>query len=313
MATLVDIRTLVLAAGIIAVVLFAYLLHVHLSRKTYPGFALWTRGSLAAGTGLILIALRGVVPDLLSIVLSGALIIYYPLMILKGLAAFAGRRLSWWPDLAIYLLFTAGTSWFTYGQINVALRIFIISLALSYYCLRSALLAAGGVATLLGSRNWMLIASLAGLAALFLARGLANLLGLSQTTDFLASNSLQAGTFMASFAGQIFTVTGLVSLNMQRLEQDLALSQREVNLLSGLLPICANCKRIRDDSGYWHQVEAYISSRSEAKFSHGICPQCIRELYPDISEQILSQEKQQPAPRKDNGRGGTATGFEPTP
>jgi hypothetical protein len=93
-----------------------------------------------------------------------------------------------------------------------------------------------------------------------------------------------------SIAGQIFSVTGLVSLNMQRLEQDLASSQREVSLLSGLLPICANCKRIRDDQGYWHQVEAYISTHSEAEFSHGICPQCIRELYPDISGIILKED-----------------------
>ena len=55
----------------------------------------------------------------------------------------------------------------------------------------------------------------------------------------------------------------------------------QVKTLSGLLPICANCKKVRDDQGYWHQVEVYIRDRSEAKFSHGLCPDCIRELYPD--------------------------------
>ncbi len=289
MTTLVDIRTLVLASGIIAVVLCVYMYHVQLTRKTYPGFSLWTKGSLAAGVGLILIALRGVVPDLLSIVLSGALIFYYPLMIYRGLAAFVGKRPGFWPDVIILIVYTLVTSWFTYGQTNVAMRIAVISLILCYYCLRSALLAAGPVATLLGSRNWKLIAALASLAALFLVRGLANLLGLSHPTNFMANNNLQAVTFMFSFAGQIFSVTGLVSLNMQRLEQDLNLAQREVNLLSGLLPICANCKRIRDDQGQWHQVEAYISTRSEAKFSHGICPQCLRELYPDVSGKILGE------------------------
>ena len=53
--------------------------------------------------------------------------------------------------------------------------------------------------------------------------------------------------------------------------------------LSGLLPICANCKKIRDDQGYWHQVEAYISNHSEAKFTHGICPECEREMEKDQS------------------------------
>ena len=56
----------------------------------------------------------------------------------------------------------------------------------------------------------------------------------------------------------------------------------EVKTLSGFLPICASCKKIRDDKGYWNQIEAYISKHSEAVFSHGICPGCAQKLYPDI-------------------------------
>lgn len=63
-----------------------------------------------------------------------------------------------------------------------------------------------------------------------------------------------------------------------RLTQALA----EVKTLSGLLPICASCKRVRDDKGYWNQIEAYISRHSDALFSHGICPDCARRLYPDL-------------------------------
>ncbi len=55
-----------------------------------------------------------------------------------------------------------------------------------------------------------------------------------------------------------------------------------VKKLSGLLPICASCKKIRDDRGYWLQVEEYIRDRSEAEFSHGICPECAKKLYPEI-------------------------------
>jgi hypothetical protein len=57
-----------------------------------------------------------------------------------------------------------------------------------------------------------------------------------------------------------------------------------VKLLSGYLPICSSCKKIRDDKGYWQAVESYISSHSEAMFSHGICPDCIQKLYPEISD-----------------------------
>lgn len=56
----------------------------------------------------------------------------------------------------------------------------------------------------------------------------------------------------------------------------------QVKRLSGLLPICASCKKIRDDKGYWQQIEAYIRDHSEADFSHGICPECAKKLYPDL-------------------------------
>jgi PAS domain S-box-containing protein len=58
-------------------------------------------------------------------------------------------------------------------------------------------------------------------------------------------------------------------------------SLAKVRALSGLLPICASCKKIRDDKGYWNQIEAYIRDHSEAEFSHGICPECSMKLYPE--------------------------------
>lgn len=59
----------------------------------------------------------------------------------------------------------------------------------------------------------------------------------------------------------------------------------QVKTLSGLLPICASCKRIRDDKGYWNQIESYIKKHSEAEFSHGICPECIKKLYSDYIDE----------------------------
>jgi len=59
---------------------------------------------------------------------------------------------------------------------------------------------------------------------------------------------------------------------------------RQVKTLSGLLPICASCKRIRDDEGVWQAVETYIRERSNAEFTHGLCPDCIRKLYPQFSQ-----------------------------
>jgi len=55
-----------------------------------------------------------------------------------------------------------------------------------------------------------------------------------------------------------------------------------IKQLRGLLPICANCKKIRDDKGYWNQIESYIQDHSGAEFSHGMCPECLKKLYPDF-------------------------------
>jgi hypothetical protein len=62
---------------------------------------------------------------------------------------------------------------------------------------------------------------------------------------------------------------------------DLQKTLEEVKVLRGFLPICSSCKKIRDDSGYWNQIETYISEHSEAQFSHSICPQCVEKLYGD--------------------------------
>ncbi len=60
----------------------------------------------------------------------------------------------------------------------------------------------------------------------------------------------------------------------------------EVKTLQGIIPICASCKKIRDDHGYWQQVETYVSSHSNAAFSHGICPDCVKKLYSEYADEL---------------------------
>ncbi len=65
---------------------------------------------------------------------------------------------------------------------------------------------------------------------------------------------------------------------------DLQAALAEVRTLSGILPICASCKQIRDDAGYWHQVEAYLCKHTTAQFSHSVCPGCMARLYPEFDQ-----------------------------
>ena len=84
---------------------------------------------------------------------------------------------------------------------------------------------------------------------------------------------------LALFA--IWVVT-ILSVQRRTMHEEKEKALLEVKRLSGFLPICASCKNIRDDQGYWNQIESYIKDHSEAEFSHGICPDCAKKLYPDI-------------------------------
>ena len=74
-----------------------------------------------------------------------------------------------------------------------------------------------------------------------------------------------------------------------RYVEELQKALKEVKQLSGFLPICSHCKQIRDDKGYWNQIESYISAHTEALFSHSICPDCAKKFYPDID--LYPEEK----------------------
>lgn len=69
---------------------------------------------------------------------------------------------------------------------------------------------------------------------------------------------------------------------LEKLVRDLEKALLEVKTLKGFIPICASCKNIRDDKGYWNRLESYIQEHSDAEFSHGICPDCTKKLYPEL-------------------------------
>ena len=74
----------------------------------------------------------------------------------------------------------------------------------------------------------------------------------------------------------------VIEQEREHLIAELRKALKEVKTLRGFLPICASCKKVRDDRGYWNQIETYLRDHSEAEFSHSICPECARRLYPDL-------------------------------
>jgi ligand-binding sensor domain-containing protein len=102
-----------------------------------------------------------------------------------------------------------------------------------------------------------------------------------------------AGLTLLLFAG---LAGGAYALKIQRLQAHERELQRrvdeavaQVKVLHGLLPICMGCKKIRDDKGYWNQIENYIARHADIKFSHSLCPDCLKTFYPDVADQVLSE------------------------
>jgi len=121
------------------------------------------------------------------------------------------------------------------------------------------------------------------------------------STDFI-SNILRAFSIsMLPWSIAFMILNALIGLSWGKLKQTdeekskviekLQQALERVKTLSGFLPICASCKKIRDDRGYWNRIEAYIEKHSEAEFSHGICPECARKLYPEYFFEMLTSEE----------------------
>jgi DNA-binding NtrC family response regulator len=104
--------------------------------------------------------------------------------------------------------------------------------------------------------------------------------------DELAIQAVQKGAqdylVKGQIAGAMLGRSIQYAIERKKMLTQIEQSAKEIKKLRGFLPICANCKKIRDDKGYWTQVETYISNHSETEFSHGICPDCAAKLYPTL-------------------------------
>ena len=127
------------------------------------------------------------------------------------------------------------------------------------------------------------------MASLFVLRGLFYLIPVNHSNNFMSPNVGNGFMLALVSVSLISFVIGLMQLNSSMLEKEqkelineLKNALGEIKTLRGIVPICSHCKKIRDDKGYWNQIEEYISRHSEAVFSHGICQECAEKYYPEI-------------------------------
>jgi len=284
MNSLIDIRTALLLNAVVGLIFCLYMVHIYRTRPTYPGFLQWTIASLFVFSTMALIYLRDTIPDWASVAVSNALGLASMALIARGLAHFLGRTMSrWWLSLPVLTAIVSSVV-FTYQYPDVRARIIAISILMLLPLIQAIALARSAPASLPGLSVGWIVASLGGMMLWLTARIVLTFLFEDERHDFFSSSVVQ-GVFLVCYsAGNIAILLGLLVLHSQRTEGDLKQALDEVRTLRGVIPICAACKKIRDDRGAWNQLEAYISRHSEAEFTHGYCPDCSRHLLDTLPE-----------------------------
>lgn len=121
--------------------------------------------------------------------------------------------------------------------------------------------------------------------------------------------SVMIGLMILAFGFTVYLAAVLNRMirTIQRESRQREEARAEVKVLSGMLPICMSCKKIRDDQGYWNQLESYIHEHSDAVFSHGMCPECMKIHYPEFADAIQAE-----APADESGRAEAGAAKPPT-
>lgn len=102
--------------------------------------------------------------------------------------------------------------------------------------------------------------------------------------DETVSMAVVFGISTAFFAVRRWNDAQAVNALLLRRNQELERAAQEIKQLRGIIPICAACKNIRDDAGFWRDVESYVRDHSGAEFTHSICPSCMKKLYPELED-----------------------------
>lgn len=276
-----QLSTVFLTTGFVSIALLLSMLVVARQRSTYSGFGRWAAATFALAFGMALIGWRDRLPPFLTIIVANTSLLASLVLIHDGLIRFADGKpkLVWYgvPFLALevpYILLT-------YITPNVRIRVIISSaifviysgVILRYYSKRIAPTY---------RKNWLLPVGFSVQMAIFLARIVHLVILRRGLNDFMESGNLEAFLIILIYSTSIVIIVGLVVLNYQRTELELRSARSEVKTLRGIIPICASCKKIRDDEGYWNAVDSYLHLHTEAEFSHGLCPDCSRKLYPEL-------------------------------
>lgn len=224
--------------------------------------------------GALLVLLKDVLP--IWWLLVWAAVIVLTIVLRASVTYWAARRRPPFEQLRRRVRQTVGLTGLAWGLGGAAL---VPSIPFEYAVIILATfggLVAGGGSTLMADAVAFRLYSLSMMLPFTLSVALGGADALHLVPAFL---SLSVAGFMVRFNTQAYRAL------VEHLQTQAALEEALANIqtLGDLLPICASCKKIRDDRGYWNQIEDYISKHTETVFSHGICPECVHRLYPELT------------------------------
>lgn len=279
-----DMRSLFFMASFIGLVLSLCMLYVSSTRRVYPGFHCWTAASFLYFLGNILTGLRDVLPVFISIILSNFLFISVFLLVPCGLSHFADNKFPLRSYLTALIIFLAPFFYFTYVTPSIIARIIIISAVVSICGFYSMTLFRRRVVPILKRSNFLFQASLLTITLWSIVRGIFTIWMEGRVESYLLSSSIQGISIIIYCTGFVSGCFSFFIINFQMLELEHSNVSAELQSVKDFIPICAYCKKIRDDQGYWDQIEAYLVSHSDVAFSHSICPDCFAKHCVDESE-----------------------------
>ncbi len=274
----IDPRTLTLAAAVISLTLAGILAAVGRMRPMPAGFGAWTASQLLLAAGEALVSCRDLVPDWVSIIGGNAFLVLGFAALAEGFRRFHGlpRGIPAWAEAAVIALFV-GVQALLIGR-SVNARIVLASCAAALYMATITLQFFRSPEAGRSAGQRVLTALLLVGIALLLVRAVRCAIAPPITALFTEGWTVVIPSLVLATTDTATVFLALL-LAFERSEGQLRTALSEVKRLSGLLPICMHCHRIRNDQGYWDELSRYIATHTDAQLSHGICPGCYREQY----------------------------------
>ena len=223
-----DIRSLLLLGALVCLTLSGVMIYFSLARKIYPGFRRWTAGFVSVGVGSVLVVLRGVLPDFVSIIVDNAMIVVMPVTLARGLEAFAGVRRRFVVDLLVMAAFFVLFVRATYFEPSVFLRVVCVSAVMLLYFAYAFYFAIRRLPAVLGERNQLLIIMTA-FAVLSMLYRIGMALPHGGALVFLSStDASQAAALILTILSVTGIACSLIILNSHRMERELREANRKI-------------------------------------------------------------------------------------